>query len=141
MEKAFVRSWKSSVQPRKQRKYRFNLPLHTRRKQLGCHLSKELRAKYHRRSMPLRSGDKVKVLRGVFRGTTGKIDRIDVKAAKVYVAGIELIKKDGSKAFPPIDPSNLLITDLQLGDKRREAKLAVMTTENSGKKSSKAHKA
>ena len=77
--------------------------------------------------MPLRSGDKVKVLRGSYRGRTEKVDRIDVKAAKVYLTGIEVIRKDGSKVVPPIDPSNLMITELQLGDKKREGKLSSRT--------------
>lgn len=120
MKNKWSSSWVSSKKPKKQRKYRANAPLHIKQKFLGCHLSKDLRAKYGRRSVQLRKGDKVKILEGGFAGQTGKIDRVNLKKSKVYVTGIEITKKDGSKVVPPIDPSNLMITELDLSDKRRE---------------------
>jgi large subunit ribosomal protein L24 len=119
MKKSFVKSWKSSKQPRKQRKYRFKAPLHVKTKFMASHLSKELRGKYKKRSTTVRKGDTVKVMRGQFKGKTGKIDRISLKQTKVYITGIEIPKKDGTKAFFPFNPSNLLITELNLDDKKR----------------------
>ncbi len=124
MKQEWSSAWKASKQPRKQRKYRANAPLHLRRKFLAAHLSKELRMKYSRRAVPVRAGDKVKILIGTYRGRSGKVDRIDTKRGKVYVTGIEVIKKDGSKATPPVEPSNLLIVELNAGDKKRDAMLA-----------------
>ena len=49
MKKDFSKSWKSSRQPRKQRKYVFNAPLHIRHKLVSANLSKELRKKYGKR--------------------------------------------------------------------------------------------
>ena len=46
--------WKSSKQPRKQRKYIANAPLHIKIKLTGVNLAKELRKKYQKRSIPLR---------------------------------------------------------------------------------------
>lgn len=112
-------SWKASVQPRKQRAYVRNAPLHVRGSFVTSHLSKDLRQKHKRRALRLRVGDKVKVLRGTFADKTGKVERINVKARKVYITGIELIKRDGSKAMYPIHPSNILIQELDLSDKRR----------------------
>lgn len=120
MKKEWSIAWGSSKKPRKQRKFRENAPLHVKQKMVGCHLSPELRKKYGRRSVQLRKGDKVKVLRGSFKGHTGKADIINLKRLKVYITGIEVNKKDGSKVTPPLDPSNLMITDLDLNDKRRE---------------------
>jgi len=120
MKNKWSSSWISSKKPKKQRKYRAKAPLHIKQKFLGCHLSKELRQKYSRRSVPMRKGDKVKVLRGSFAGQSGKVDRVNLRKSKVYLTGIELTKKDGSKVVPPIDPSNLMITELDLSDKRRE---------------------
>ena len=119
MKNLFSKSWKSSKQPRKQRKFRANAPLHLKRKFMGAHLSKELREKHGKRSIAVRKDDKVKVMRGQFKGLTGKIERIDVKRCRVYVRGIEITKKDGTKSFRPIHPSNLMITELNLGDKKR----------------------
>jgi|TARA_B100001964_G_scaffold90049_1_gene101181 large subunit ribosomal protein L24 len=115
----FSSSWKKSIQPRKQRKYRHKAPLHIRQKFVSVHLSKELRKKYNKRSMNLRKGDGVNVMRGQFRKKTGKINGIDIKKTKVYVDGIEVVKKDGTKARYPIHPSNLVITELNMDDKMR----------------------
>lgn len=116
-------TWKSSTQPRKQRKYRANAKLHTKTKFLSANLSKELRKKHNKRSVPLRKGDKVKILRGNFKGKEGKIEEIDHKTLKVYITKIEITKKDGSKARVPQNPSNLQITELDLSDKKRKTKL------------------
>ena len=107
------------MQPRKQRAYVREAPPHTRGRFLSAHLSKELRQKYKCRSLRLRAGDKVKIMRGLFRNKTGKIDRIDVKKQKVYITGIESTKRDGSKAMRPIHPSNILLQEPDLSDKRR----------------------
>lgn len=117
--KRWSKSWKSSKKPRKQRKYAYNLPLHIRRNLLSAHLSKELKKKYNRRSLAVRTGDKVKILRGQFKKKTGKVTETDLKKIKVYIEGIENIKKDGSKAPYPIHPSNITITELNLDDKER----------------------
>ena len=61
MKKKFSTAWNASKQPRKQRKYRANAPLHTKYKFLGVHLSKELREKHGVRSMAVITGHKVKV--------------------------------------------------------------------------------
>ncbi|MBU0461754.1 MAG: 50S ribosomal protein L24 [Nanoarchaeota archaeon] len=119
MRKAFSRSWLSSKQPRKQRKYRYNAPLHIRHKFLGSHLSKELRQKHDLRSIEIIQGDKIKVMRGQFRKKEGKVERVDMKKSKVYVTGIETIKKDGSKSLYPLTPSNLMLLELNLDDKKR----------------------
>ena len=119
MKQKFSKTWNKSKQPRKQRKYRYNAPLNVKSKFLGCHLSKELREKYKKRNIVVRKGDSVKVLRGQFKGKTGKIDIVDIKKSKVYITGIDITKKDGTKALYPIHPSNIIITDLHLEDKKR----------------------
>lgn len=120
MQKTFSKSWKSSKQPRKQRKYRYNAPLHIKQKFMHSHLSKELAKKYNRRSLGLRKGDKVKVMRGQYKKHIGKVERIDIKKSQVFLEGIDITKKDGTKAKQPIDPSNLLITELNTDDKMRQ---------------------
>ena len=120
MKKKFSTAWIGSKQRRKQRKYRYNAPLHIKQKFVHAHLSKELRKKYNTRSLGLKKGDKVIVLRGQFRKHVGNVDRIDLKRAKAYITGIEITKKDGSKTTYPIDPSNIIITELNLDDKMRQ---------------------
>lgn len=90
---------------------------------MSAHLSSELRKRYGKRSIALRKGDTVKVLLGKFKGRTGKVERVDLKRIKVYIQGIDMEKKDGSKVHCPIHPSNLLITSLYLDDKKRKLKM------------------
>jgi large subunit ribosomal protein L24 len=90
---------------------------------MASHLSKELRQKHNKRSITLRKGDKIKILRGNFKGKSGVVERVVSKRDKVYVNGIEVIKKDGTKQLVPLRPSNLLITQLNLDDKKRKLKL------------------
>ncbi len=123
MKNAFSTSWKSSSKPSKQRKYAYNAPLHIRQKFVSAHLSKELRQKYKKRAIQLCKGDKVKILRGQFSGRENKIERIDLKQTLIYISGVERSKKDGTKSLHPVHPSNLLITELNLNDKERKAKL------------------
>lgn len=120
MKKKFSTNWKRSKQARKQRKYRYNAPLHVKQKFVHAHLSKELRKRYKKRGIGLKKGDKVKIVRGQFRKHIGSVERIDLKKTRVYVSGIEVTKKDGSKTTYPIDPSKLIITELNLDDKMRQ---------------------
>lgn len=124
MKTKFSSSWKRSKQPRKQRKYRYNAPLHIKQKFVSAHLSKDLRKKYNRRSMNLRKGDGVKIMRGQFKNKTGKIEEVSVKKTLVYVSGIEIAKRDGTKARYPINPSNLSITNVNMDDKMRNKIIA-----------------
>jgi len=119
MKKLFSIKWKSSKQPRKQRKYRANAPFHIRRKLMSVNLSKELRKKYNRRNFPLVKGDNVKIMRGEFKSKTGKITEVSLKKLKVIIEGINRTKKDGTKIPVKFDPSKLQITELNLGDKKR----------------------
>ncbi len=117
--KTFSLLWNKSTQTRKQRKFRFEAPYHVKRKFLNVHLSKELQKKYGRRSTGIRKNDTVKVLRGQYRGKTGLVNRVDMKNSKIYVDGAERVRREGSKTFYPLDPSNVMITELDTDDKKR----------------------
>ncbi|MEM5882912.1 MAG: 50S ribosomal protein L24 [Candidatus Aenigmatarchaeota archaeon] len=108
-----------SKKPRKQRKFLYEAPLHLRRKMISAHLSKELREKYKTRSLTLRKGDEVEVMRGEFKKRKGKVSKIDTKNYKVYIEGITRKRTDGTERQVPIHPSNLRIINLNLEDKRR----------------------
>jgi large subunit ribosomal protein L24 len=120
MRQKFSKNWINSKQPRKQRKYRANAPLHIRQKFIHANLSKELREKYNRRSFPLKVGDTVKVVRGTFKGKIGKIVEVNLKTLKVQIEGIKRKKSDGKEIQVPIEPSNLQIMSLSIEDKKRE---------------------
>ncbi|MBP5785201.1 MAG: 50S ribosomal protein L24 [Methanobrevibacter sp.] len=108
-----------SIQPRKQRKALYTAPLHIRRKIMSANLSKDLRADIGKRSLPIRVGDKVQVVRGDFKGHEGKVESIDAKRYKVTVEGVTLSKPDGNAVLLPIHPSNLMIIEADLKDERR----------------------
>jgi large subunit ribosomal protein L24 len=118
MKQTFSTKWVSSVQPRKQRKYRFNAPLHIKGGFLNVHLAKDLRTKYGTRALRVRTGDEVSVSRGQFSGRVGKVERVDTKRLRVFVAGVDQAKRDGTRRLYPLQPSNLTITKLA-DDKRR----------------------
>jgi large subunit ribosomal protein L24 len=123
VKKSFSTTWKKSTQPRKQRKYRYNAPLHVKQKILHVHLSPELRKKYGFRNVQIKKGDKVKILKGKFAKKEGKVEKVSLKREKVFVTGIEVIKKEGTKLPAPLTHSNLMIIDLDLSDKKRKQKL------------------
>ncbi|HLC52500.1 MAG TPA: 50S ribosomal protein L24 [Candidatus Nanoarchaeia archaeon] len=123
MKAKFSTSWKGSAQVRKQRKYRHNAPLHLKQKMLHGNLSKPLREKYGLRNMQIRKGDKVKILRGQFKKKEGKVDRVDLKDEKIFVTGLEIIKKDGNRILQGISPSNAMIIELELSDHKRKMKV------------------
>lgn len=109
----------SSVQPRKQRVQLRDMGFHLRRKIVSAHLSKELRSKYNTRSIPVRKGDEVKIVRGSFKDKKGKISKVDLRSLRVNVEGITRKKTDGTVVFVPISPSNLMITEIDTTDPKR----------------------
>jgi large subunit ribosomal protein L24 len=135
MKTQFSTSWNASRKPRKQRKFRAKAPLHIKRKLLGAALSKDLRKKHGTKSIAVRKGDTVKIMKGKFKGKQGKIIDINTKYLKVYIEGIQVKKQDGSKANVPVRPSNLQVIELNLSDKKR------IKTKKSEEKSQKKEKA
>ncbi len=123
MKKEWSSNWLSSVQPRKQRKYRYNAPLHVRQSFLRANLSPALRKRFNKRSLQVRKGDEIKVMRGSFKGKTGTIEKVDLRSTKVYVEEIKVKKVDGSEVPRPLQPSNIMLTKLKLDDKKRQAVL------------------
>ncbi len=121
--KTFTTKWKSSKQPRKQRKYLFNAPLHVKNKLLAAPLAKTLQQKYKRSNVSVRTGDVVKIMRGQFKGQRGKIALVKLKQMRIAVEGAQHIKKDGSKSYYMIHPSKVMIEELNLEDKRRREKI------------------
>ncbi|MBR9682325.1 MAG: 50S ribosomal protein L24 [Candidatus Aenigmarchaeota archaeon] len=109
-----------SAKPNKQRKARYQAPLHGKRKLLGAHLAKNLREQWNKRSITLRKGDEVKVMRGKFAGENGKISKIDLKRTKIYIDSIKRKKVSGEEVHIPLSPSNILITNPVMDDPKRK---------------------
>ena len=119
MKQKFNISWKASKQPRKQRKYLANAPLHLRKKFVSASLSKDLRAKHSMRNIPVKKGDKVKIMRGKFKKKTGKILEVKLKTGKIYIEGMQVKKQEGSKVNVPFRASNLQIIEMNMEGRKR----------------------
>jgi large subunit ribosomal protein L24 len=123
MKSEFSKSWNSSKQPRKQRKFRANAPNHIKRKFMGCNLDKDLRKKHGIRSIELRKGDTVKIMRGKFKGKQGKVGNVDVKNTRIQVEGVQRAgKAGGEKLITWFHPSSVKIIILDDKDSRRMKK-------------------
>ncbi|MDY6769157.1 MAG: 50S ribosomal protein L24 [Candidatus Nanohaloarchaea archaeon] len=117
----YSRSWTASSDPSKQRKRRRNAPHHQRKQFLNAHLADAVQERMGTRSVPVRTGDKVEVMRGDYSGEKGRVDDIDTEEEKIYINGVEREAVDGSETAVPVDPSNLKITKLDLDDPERLA--------------------
>ncbi|WP_297067747.1 50S ribosomal protein L24 [Thermococcus sp.] len=110
----------NTKQPKKQRKFLYRAPLHLRGKFMSAPLSRDLRERYNVRNLPIREGDKVRIVRGDFKGKEGKVMDVDLKRYRIHVEGVTQKKVDGTEVFYPVHPSNVIITDLNLEDEKRE---------------------
>ena len=101
----------------------YRATFHTRSKQLGSTLSKDLRKKYGKRSVRVMEGDNVTILRGEFKGVEGKISEVSTQKSSVAIEGVKKEKTKGDKFDVYIHTSNLLVTSLNTDDKWRISKL------------------
>lgn len=109
----------NSRQPKKQRKLHYTSQLHRKHKAIVATLSDKLREEYGIRSLPVRKGDTVELMRGSSRGHTGKVADVDLRAERISVEGVTLHKADGTERFYPVHPSKVRITKIGSDDKRR----------------------
>ena len=116
-----MQATRSVKSPRKQRKLLYNAPAHLRHKLMAAPLSPELSASKGAKTLPVRKGDTVRIMRGDHKGFEGKISRVDLKNYKIYVEGLTREKVDGTNIFISVHPSKVLVKNLNLDDKWRKA--------------------
>jgi large subunit ribosomal protein L24 len=87
---------------------------------MKCRLDEFLQEEYGLRSLVVKTGDLVKVMRGQFRDTEGKVTAVNYKKLRVFTDSATLTKADGKEAAVPIHPSNLLLVKLELDDERKQ---------------------
>ena len=110
---------KVTKKPGKSRKYAYTAPKHKKAKALAAHLSEKLSKEVKKRSLPVRKKDIVKIVRGEFKGKDGKVIKVDHKNHKIFVDKIVRKKSNGTEYEVAIDPSNVIIMDLDNTDKKR----------------------
>ncbi len=109
-----------SSKPGKMRKHQLACSKHLRSRLVHGHLSRPLSAQYGTKSMVVRRGDRVRVMRGDFSGHEDEVTEVDLNRGFVYVKDVTQDKADGTKSFVPLRASNLEITKLSLDDERRQ---------------------
>ncbi len=111
--------------PRRQRKAAYEAHTARRRLLMTVPLSRELRRRFHQRSLPLRKGDTVRVMSGSFVGREERVAKIDRRRLSVTLDNVTL-KTGESKLKPlPIRTSHLVLTKLNLADAWRRRTLQV----------------
>ena len=112
------------VKPTKMRnRMIYQATFQTRSKQLGSQLSKDLQKKYSKKSVRAVEGDTITILRGEFKGVSGKITKISKEKTSVTVEGVKKEKTKGDKFDVYIHTSNVVVTSLNTSDKWRISKL------------------
>jgi len=96
-------------------------------KMMKVRLSEKLREKYRTRSVSVRKGDSVKILRGDFAGIEGKIIETDRHNQKVTVEGVTKEKVSGEQRRIPVHVSNVEMTTIDTGDRWRSDKFKKKT--------------
>lgn len=115
-----------SKKARKQRKAFFNAPSHVRRRNISSHLSEDLQKDYGIRSLPVRKGDTVRVMRGDedIQGIEGKVAEVLTKTGRLTVEGVTIAKADGTQIARPVHASKVMITKLDLSDPKRKERVS-----------------
>ena len=88
-------------------------------KQIAAPITKELRKKYSRRNARIMIDDTVKVIRGEYKGITGKVSKISTENNSIAIEGNKKEKLKGDKIDIYIHTTNVIITALNTDDKWR----------------------
>jgi len=108
-----------SKKPNKSRKAFYTMPKHKAVKAIASHLDKKFKAELGKRSISVRKGDTVRILRGTNKGKEGKITSVETTKGRIFVEKVMLVKSNGKEKQVPIQPSNVLVIDLDRTDRKR----------------------
>ncbi len=115
----------TSALPRQQRKAMYNADLFERHRKMSVALSKELRRRYGRRSLPVRKGDTVRVLSGSYVGREERVAKVNLQKYAVTLDNVTGKTADSKLKPLPIRTSHLVLTKLNLSDAWRRRILKV----------------
>ena len=103
---------RSSIK-RKSRKNYFNAPIHIKAKQVSAHVNEEVKKELKTRSTKIKKGYRVKIMRGKFKGTEGKIIKVSHVNRAIYVEGVTRPNARGDDKPLKLHPSNVIIIALK----------------------------
>jgi large subunit ribosomal protein L24 len=93
------------------------------RRLLSAPLSSSLQTRHGIRSLPVRKGDTVKIVRGDFTGVEGKVTEVDRTRNRLFVEGVTREKVSGTQTKMSVHASKVQITNLSLDDRWRSKSL------------------
>jgi len=111
---------KISSQTRVNRKKYHIADSNRRRVLMSSRIEKNFRKNYNIKTIPLRKGDEVKIMRGAQKGKIGKIVQSSRKRMIIYISNATYKKKNGEDAYQPIHPSNVQVQKLILTTERKQ---------------------
>jgi len=111
--------------PRRQRKLRYTADTFERRVRMTVPLSRELRSRFRRRSIPVRKGDTVRVLSGSFAGREERVAKVDRRGYTVTLDNVTLKTADEKMKPLSLNVGHLVITRLNLSDPWRRRSMQV----------------
>jgi len=86
---------------------------------MSAQLSKELRAKYNVKAIPVRRDDEVIVKSGHYKGREGKVVNVYRKKWMVYVDKVTREKANGTAVNVGLNANKLVVTKLKLDNSRK----------------------
>jgi large subunit ribosomal protein L24 len=104
-----------SKKPYKQRKYLENKPVHKRKENVRAILAKDLRKELKKRNVVVRKGDVVEIMKGDFKGKSGKVLEVLRNKGKLLIEKIAVKKADGREKLFPIRANNTKVIELGKG--------------------------
>jgi ribosomal protein uL24 len=111
--------------PRRQRKALYTASTFERRRRMTVPLSRDLRRRFHARSLPVRKGDTVRVLSGSFVGREERVAKVERRSYSVILDNVTVKTGEEKRKPLPIRTSHLVLTRLNLSDAWRRRVLQV----------------
>jgi len=108
-----------SSQRRVNRRRHFNADSNKNRIIMSSKIDKNFRINYKSKTIPVRKGDEVKIMRGIQKGKMGKIVQSSRKGLFIYVSSATYKKMNGDEGYLPIHPSNVKIQKFILTRERK----------------------
>lgn len=93
---------------------------HLAYKASSVHLSRGLRAKHGFRSLPVRTGDRIMIVKGDYKGVEGDVNRVDRVKGRVYVSGVYRENARGEQRLVPIPLNSVILIKIDEKDKWRK---------------------
>ena len=109
-----------SSKRRVQRRRQLGAASSIKRRLMSCHLNADLRKTHNLRSLPIKRGDEVKILKGKDKGKSGKVTQVYRKRNVIYVDKVSREKQNGQTVFTPIRPCHCVIENLLMNKDREE---------------------